>query len=121
MDTEADPFPQLREAVSVMAGFGRPWVVAGGWAIDLFLGRIRRAHKDVDIAIFREDQLELRRYLAGWRLETAHAGVLTPWGEEEYLELPLHEIWAWKPGAKRDDGQPDLEFLLNERVGGEWR
>src|SRR5438067_1216611 len=116
-----DPFSELRETTGLMSGFGKPWLVAGGWALDLYVGRSTRRHNDVDLAIFREDQLELQRYLAGWRLEKAHAGTLAAWREGEYLRLPLHEVWAWRPGTERGHNQPDLEFLLDERAAGEWR
>src|SRR5207249_508141 len=43
------------------------------------------------------------------------------WREGEYLRLPLHEFWAWRPGTERRNEQPDLEILLNEREGDEWR
>jgi hypothetical protein len=116
-----DPFSELRDTIAVMSNFPRPWLVAGGWALDLYLERVTRPHKDVDLAIFREDQLELQRHFAGWRLDKAHSGTLTAWPEGEYLQLPLMEIWAWRPGTERGDNQPDLEILLDQRVAGEWR
>ena len=51
--------------------------MAGGWAIDLFLGRETRNHQDIDIAIFREDQFELRRHLANWKWEKTVNGTLS--------------------------------------------
>lgn len=33
---------------SVMAGFPAPWWIAGGWAVDLSLGRQTRPHGDID-------------------------------------------------------------------------
>jgi hypothetical protein len=58
-----DPLDQPRAAATVMIDFDRPWCIAGGWAIDLAVGHATRQHKDVEIAIFREDQ-HLRAYLA---------------------------------------------------------
>ena len=34
-----------------LAGVTVPWYVAGGWAIDLFLGRTTREHADLEIAV----------------------------------------------------------------------
>src|SRR5688572_16022494 len=105
-------------ATWMMSGFDRLWLFASGWAIDLHLGRVTRPHKDVDIAVFREDQLALQSYLDGWHLFIAAGGRLLPWRAGEYIELPLHGIWAYGPhdegpyGAER---KPALEFLLNER------
>ena len=51
----------------IMAGFRYPWFVCGGWAIDLFINRVSRQHQDVNIGIWRPDQLALRAYLAARR------------------------------------------------------
>lgn len=59
--------------VRLMVGFERPWVICGRWALDLWLGRVTRAHKDVDVAVLRHDQIRLQRYLLGkgWSLQRA--------------------------------------------------
>ena len=104
---------ELTAIAGLMAEFERPWVFCGGWAVHLFLGdRCRRQHKDVDIAVLRRDQLAVQSYLRerGWTLEVAHAGVLTPWAEGEYLELPRHGIWCRNPAHEPDF----VEVLLNE-------
>ena len=38
-------------AVRLLEGIDVPWYVAGGWAIDLFLGGQRRDHEDLEIAV----------------------------------------------------------------------
>jgi hypothetical protein len=59
----------LREVAELMAAFDRPWVLCGGWAVDAWIGRQTREHVDVDLAVFHDDQLALRDYLAdGWLL-----------------------------------------------------
>ena len=30
-----------------MQGFSKPWFVAGGWALDLYLGHKTREHSDI--------------------------------------------------------------------------
>ena len=40
---------------AILAGTDVPWAVAGGWAIDLHLGRQTRAHEDIEVAIPRAD------------------------------------------------------------------
>ena len=70
-------FAALRSGLEVLHSLRRPWFVAGGWAIDLFLGRETRNHQDIDIAIFREDQFELRRHLANWKWEKTVNGTLS--------------------------------------------
>jgi hypothetical protein len=96
---------------------------AGGWAIDLFLGKVTRWHKDVDVAIFREHQLDLQLYLPGWQIFVPRSGKLEPWRQGEYLQLPTHNVWAYRPGqsgAGSVEVQPDLEVLFNERAGVNW-
>jgi hypothetical protein len=85
-------FEQPRAAAAVMVGFERPWCIAGGWAIDLAVGRATREHKDVEIAVFRQDYEALTEYLRGWRFDV----------------LSHHEIHA-----KSASGFP-LEILLND-------
>jgi len=108
--------PALAAAAEVMRDFPAPWAVAGGWAIDLLLGRRTRTHADVDVAVFRADQAAVREHLRGWELRKVVGGELVPWREGEWLALPIHEVHA-----SREDGDPRaLELLLNERDGDRW-
>ena len=103
---------EVVRAAAVMSGFGRPWGIAGGWAIDLFLGRQTRPHADIDVAVLRDDQRRLRAHLAGAaRIEKVVEHRLDAWAPDETLELPIHEVHVCWP-----DGH-QLEFLLNERDG----
>ena len=45
-----------------------PWALAGGWAVDAWLGRVTRDHLDVDIAVFANDHQALLEHFAGWQL-----------------------------------------------------
>src|SRR5260221_6218307 len=40
-----------QEAARRLAGVEAPWAVSAGWAIDLFLGRERRQHEDLEIGV----------------------------------------------------------------------
>jgi hypothetical protein len=88
------------------------WCICGGWAIDLFVNRVSRSHKDIELAIWRTDQLALRSYLApqGWTFEKAVQGELLPWADSEWLDLPIHEIHGKNPNTPLDR----IEILLNE-------
>lgn len=44
------------------------WAVAGGWAIDLWLGTESRAHHDLEVAIRREDQHAVCALESDWTL-----------------------------------------------------
>ena len=47
-----------------MEPLGVWWAIAGGWAIDLWLGQVTRDHHDVEVAIRRHDQAVVHRKLA---------------------------------------------------------
>jgi hypothetical protein len=53
-------------AVVWLASVHVPWWVAGGWALDLFLGRQTRPHKDLDVGILRKNA---PRNVREWTLE----------------------------------------------------
>jgi hypothetical protein len=111
--------PAVDRVRTLLVGAPFPWWVAGGWAIDLWLGRETRAHSDVDVAVLRRDQQHVREWLGpGWRYEVALLPTGTsgrrPWPAGETLEPPVHEIHA-----DHADGGP-VELLLNESDGKEW-
>ncbi len=99
-----------------MRGFGRDWFIAGGWAVDLYLGELTRAHEDVEVAVFREDQAALREHFEGWGWRKVVGDVRAEWRAGEVLELPVHEVYGFK-----ESGEPrEIEFLLNESDGRGW-
>jgi len=99
-----------------MRNFKPNWFIAGGWAIDLYLGKETRHHEDVEIAVFRQDQIALQNYLDGWVLKKASSGTLSEWSRGERLELPIHEIHCFNETVESQF----LEVLLNETDGDEW-
>jgi len=109
--------PEVRAVADALASLRAPWAVAGGWALDLALGRVTRPHADVDVAAFRPDQAALRQALPGWDFSVAVAGALVPWEGDARLEPPVHEVHARPPAGRA--GQA-LELLLNEREGEDW-
>jgi hypothetical protein len=101
---------------SLMRDFKPNWLIVGGWAIDLYLEKVTRHHEDIEIAIFRQDQIALQNYLDGWVLKKAVNGTLSVWNRDELLELPIHEIHCFKETAEPQS----LEVLLNETDGDKW-
>jgi hypothetical protein len=45
--------------IGALRPFSGHWWIAGGWAVDLFLGEQTRVHDDVDVAVLRRDEHEL--------------------------------------------------------------
>ena len=94
------------------------WRLAGGWALDVFLGRQTRPHSDVDVAILRTDQERLVQILDGWEFsyDDIRSGTRHVWFEGHLLSLPIHELWA----RQRGSAAWQLEFLLNEADHTDW-
>jgi hypothetical protein len=105
-------FNDVVQAVKLFEAYEWPWAVCGGRAIDLYLNRVTRPHKDVDFAVLRRDQLVIQDYFSsrGWTLEKAAGGQLVPWHPGEWIDLPVHVIWC-----KNTHASPDfVELLFNE-------
>ena len=99
---------------SVMTGFHQNWGIAGGWAIDLFIGQETRNHSDIEIAVFRKDQVDVKQYLKNWTFHKVVKGERQFWGDE-FLERPIHELHAI-----READQQLVEILLNETDDEQW-
>jgi len=87
------------QVADLLAAFDGPWWVAGGVAIDLFVGQATRSHHDVDVAVLRDHWPSLEALLTGWD-----------------FRIGTNEVWA-----RRGPDQPWLvEFVLEERSGVDW-
>lgn len=96
-----------------MQSFDKPWAIAGGWAIDLFLGKVTRDHDDIEIVLYRQDQLGIQEYLNDWNFKKVQNGIVIPWERNEHLVPPVHETYAEKVTEK-------IEILLNESDAEHW-
>jgi hypothetical protein len=79
-----------------LAGLDVTWAVAGGWAIDLFLGRVTRAHEDVEIVVPAADAESLMRHFPApawaWRVPFPDE-LRAP--DAEALDQ-THQTWLWQ-------------------------
>jgi hypothetical protein len=82
----------------LLAPVDAPWWIAGGQAIDLWLGRQTRPHIDLDVQILRRDQHRFRTALDAWELAVAHEGVLTSWTGGDLPEF-ASGLWCRPAGA----------------------
>jgi len=107
----------IEQAAALFAMLDAPWWIAGGCAIDLFVGRQTRDHGDTDVLLLRRDQLAAQRALAGWDLHAADPpGLLRPWREDEWLSPSIHDIWC-RPTPTSPWA---LQLMLIENDGDRW-
>ena len=124
MQATGTPAPQLRweplgleQVKQLLAPVSAPWWIAGGRALDMFIGHETRTHADIDVAVLRRDQQAFRDALAKWDVQIAHDGAFIPWKRGETITNPAHhEIWARETSA----GPWRLELLFEESEGKRW-
>jgi hypothetical protein len=104
------------EVRRLLAGFDRPWWIAGGWGLDMFLGRKTREHADIDVELLRADQLAIEAHLRGWELYLASDGVLAPWVAGEPAPPDVGDIWCRPAGA----AAWALQLMLNPGTPEHW-
>lgn len=109
-------FELPQKIAGIMREFKPDWFVAGGWAIDLFIGRETRRHEDIEIVIFRRDQRAVQKYFSDWKLKKAAGGALFDWREDELLQLPVHAVHCFNERG----APPFLEVLFNETDAFNW-
>ena len=114
----------LLEVTQAMRHLRAPFFFSGGWAIDLHLGRVTRAHHDVDVLAMRRDHLGLHQALKEFSLKKiiphpeglVNRGTLSEWPAGERLELPVHQINAYRAG----EAEPAFQVMLAESNDDEW-
>jgi hypothetical protein len=114
----------LLEVAEAMARLRAPFWFSGGWAIELFLGRVTRQHHDIDVLILRRDQRGLHAALKPFTLKKIiphpdglpNRGTIVEWPEGERPELPVHQINAYCAG----ESEPEFQVMLGESSGDDW-
>jgi hypothetical protein len=116
MNTEWNP-PAIPEIRRRLDAFSVPWWIAGGLAIDLFLGWESRPHADVDIEMFRSDREILFDAFEGWDLNLISGGELTPFHRGQELAPEVFGVWG-RPGPAEPWA---VEVMLADGDMNEWR
>jgi hypothetical protein len=115
----------LLEVAEALGPLRAPFFFAGGWAIDLHLGRVTREHHDVDVLVMRRDHLRLHEVLKAFTLKKIvphpdgmppNRGTIIDWPPGERLELPVHQINAYRAG----ESEPAFQVMLAESRESEW-
>jgi GNAT superfamily N-acetyltransferase len=99
-----------------LAGSTVGWYVAGGWAVDLWLGRQTREHEDIEIAIDRTDLPAWRSELAGFALYDAGRGRRRRLGPGDEPDPRHHQVWLCDPAVR----MWRMDTFLEERPDGWW-
>ncbi len=85
----------VRAVAGLLSTAAVQWWIAGGWAIDLHLGRQTRPHGDIDVLGLRPDLHKIRSCIKGWDLHAADPpGILRPWRPGEVLPPRVHDVWG---------------------------
>src|SRR5580692_1197154 len=93
------------DAVALLSEFRARWWIAGGWALDLFLGKVTRTHQDLDVGIFRSDTAGVVASLSGWEFFEAKDGVLSALALDATPRAGVHSLW----GKRANTAQWELE------------
>jgi hypothetical protein len=106
----------IGRVAEIMDGIGVWWAVAGGWAIDLWLGTQTREHHDVEVVVRRDARLVVWDALhessalscidppgSGWR----------PWRRSDGVAAPAFQLNARGPAH-------DFDVFLESVAGGVW-
>jgi len=106
-----------QELTPVLAVLDVPWWLAGGWAIDLHVGRQSRLHEDIDVLVLRPDHVTVRAALADWDLHAADPpGTLRPWPLGETLPAAVHDVWC-----RRGPDEPwAFQLMIDDVDGDDW-
>ncbi|WP_282698372.1 amino acid transporter [Streptomyces sp. CC208A] len=107
----------LAEVVALFSKSPCRWWVAGGYAVELAVGRPFREHDDIDVLLLRQDQLAVQEVLAGWEWWASDPpGSMRRWRPGELLPVGVHDVWC-RPGP----GAPWwIQVMLDEAEGETW-
>jgi hypothetical protein len=95
---------------------GVQWWIAGGWATDLFLGRVTREHRDVDLLVLDRDQDRLRELWRQGSLLRRHKGEFVEWPEGDRL-VPGADLLQPPSGVV---GGCKVELMVGMTRGDSW-
>lgn len=72
---------------------GLEWILAGGFALEIFVGKNYRNHADIDILIKREDQKKIFDRIEKSRIFVSQNGNLSLFDKNTFYKFPIQDIW----------------------------
>ncbi len=95
------------------------WILAGGYALEMFAGKQYREHGDIDIQVNREDQENVFSLIGEDRVFEAAEGMRTPIRADHFYNRPAYNFWvlnrektAWSLQIMLYDTDEDGRFLF---------
>ena len=113
---------QPYEVAQLFSTLTTPWWIAGGWALDLFLGEQTRDHEDIDVLFLRQHQQEICTLLDGWDVQEAHPEMqpsswpFREWKLDTSLAPEVHDIWC-RP--KKNDPWA-IQLMVTDTYENQW-
>ena len=114
-DAEWDAW-RPEEVAARLAGIRVPWYVAAGWAIDLFLGKQRREHEDLELGVPAARFAEVAAALGPLDFHIVTRGRVEPLSEAAALLETAHQTW----GLDRSANVWRVDLFREPSTGGEW-
>ncbi len=107
----------IQEISNIFSKASVDWAIAGGYALDLYLGESYRPHGDIDVIFFRTEQTAVRTLFPGWEVMASHPpGDLRPWDQQEVLPENVNNIWI-----RKNSSLPwCLQLMMMDEVDGSW-
>jgi hypothetical protein len=99
-----------------MSSIDAPWWIAGGWAIDLFVGQQTRGHKDLDVGVRRTDAQRIVAALPDWEFFEAKDGELYRLALGSDPRVGVNSLW----GRRAGESHWELELMLDDSDGTDW-
>ena len=103
-------------AAERLARVEAPWYVAAGWAIDLFVGRERRDHEDLEIGVPADRFAEVAAALPELDFHVVTRGTAEPTAAAGELMKTVHQTW----GLDRPANVWRIDVFREPSSAGEW-
>ena len=123
------------ECNELMKTCGFPYVICGGYALELYLNKRIRSHSDIDVSIYEDDKADVVEFLIsnGWNVYEHKFDWIDNKKTDSYLRIiidandnaldKINQVWAIKPDCsfidiapKTAEGIFSYEITKNEQL-----